>query len=589
MVEVLVMTKLVGKYSAFLLLGIIIVLVSLGVGAYRTANQATLSQLEFGGDTTSSEYRAALTTEEVLKRYSEIIPLIGLGFLKLGIGFAIATIVMNLRATGESARSSFKKAGQEIHQMRPPFFARNFARFLVLGILIELVAVIVMIGWMFTGMTLIDLRFAGEQGSPDWEQIALLDKTFGILAEPLEGLGVAFLIGGIAFGLATIVGNLGMQAAVLPEKLKALVSGSKEAAISRPPQVVPKKWLRVTILGMLITASGLIPLALVRVYSVHQGDKVLEKMIAFTWETWMFVGIATLLFSIGFWLLIIIKYLRAQRSNLNKSIGEIIAQKAPPIESPLGITKAVPYFLVAGLLWMLVFFWVFNVLRAVAGFNVLNGPVLEQDFIAQNTLGMLVRPGKAIGLALLFTGIGLALMTIVINLRLTAFMLPGAFAKIVNAIKGERPEAEMQQKESMLSMSVATRKLFLGILIGVIIVVIGTFPLALTRMANAEVYLAERFSIAGASADFDVSLLSAGAQQALQTQLMLEHFIGPWVAVGIGTIFFLIGKFFGTIVGFVKGRRQLISEGVESAVYYAVEATKSTKRKASSSARTHGD
>ena len=51
---------------------------------------------------------------------------------------------------------------------------------------------------------------------------------------------------------------------------------------------------------------------------------------------------------------------------------------------------------------------------------------------------------------------------------------------------------------------------------------------------------------------------------------MLEHFIGPWVAVGVGTIFFFIGKFFSTIVGFVKARHQLISEGVESAVYYVV-------------------
>ena len=573
------MTKLIGKYSAFLLLGFIIVLVSFGVGAYRTANQANLSQLEFDGDTASSRYRAALTTEEVLKRYSEIIPLIGFGFLKLGIGFAIATIVMNLKATGESARSSLKKAGQEIPQMRPPFFARNFTRFLVLGILIELVAVVVMIGWMYTGLTLIDLRFAGQQGSPDWEHMAQLDKTFGILAEPLEGLGVAFLIGGIAFGLATIVANLGVQATVLPKKLKALVSGSKEEATSKPPRVVPRKWLRVTILGMLITASGLVPLALVRAYAVYQGDQVLEKMIAFTWETWMFVGIATLLFSIGFWLLTIIKYLRAQRSNLSQSIGEMTAQKVPPIESPLGITRAVPYFLVAGLLWMLVFFWVFNILRAVAGFNVLTGPVLEQDFINQNTLGMLVRPGKAIGLALLFTGIGLALMTIVINLRLTGFMLPGAFAKIVNAIKGEKLEAVIQQGESMTPIDLAPRKLFLEIVIGVIIVVIGTFPLALTRMANAQTYLTERYAveiIGGTS--FDVSLLSAGVQQALQTQLMLEHFIGPWVAVGVGTIFFFIGKFFGTIVGFVKGRRQLISEGVESAVYYALESKRSKKK-----------
>ena len=55
---------------------------------------------------------------------------------------------------------------------------------------------------------------------------------------------------------------------------------------------------------------------------------------------------------------------------------------------------------------------------------------------------------------------------------------------------------------------------------------------------------------------------------------MLEHSIGLWVALGIGTIFFFVGKFFSAIVGFVKGRRQLISKGVQSAVYYVMEKSK---------------
>jgi len=55
---------------------------------------------------------------------------------------------------------------------------------------------------------------------------------------------------------------------------------------------------------------------------------------------------------------------------------------------------------------------------------------------------------------------------------------------------------------------------------------------------------------------------------------MLEHFIGPWVAVGNGLIFYYIGRFFSTIVGFVQARRQIISEGVESAVSYYLEKEK---------------
>lgn len=593
------MNRLIGKYSAFLVLGIIIVLVSFGVGAYRTTNQATLSQLEFEGDTTSSAYRTALTTEEILKRFSEIVPLLGLGFLKLGIGFAIATIILNLRATGENARASLKKAGQEIAEIRPPFFARNFSRFLVLGIIIELVAAGVMVGWMITGLRLIDLEFADQTSSEAFLQTTIFDKTFAALAEPIEGLGVAFLIGGIAFGLATIVANLGMQATILPKKLTALASGKVKSEMPRLTQLIPKKVLGTTVLGMIITASGLIPIAVIRAVNVstleslifdgdtssatYQNTKVMETIIGFTWETWIFVGIAIMLFSIGFWLLTIIKQLRAQRSNLGNAVSEITGQRVPSIEPPLGITKSVPLFLVAGLLWMLIFFWGFTIVRDISGLTVLTeefagrvgSELFKQNTITQTILGELVRPGKAIGLALLFTGIGLTLLTIVINLRLTALMLPGSFTKIVNAIKGEATSKDAQAEESTVNpMSLAPRRLFLGILVGVMIVVIGTFPLALIRINYTEIFLTEK--LAGITN-------SNAFQTGLQTQLMLEHFIGPWVAVGTGLIFFFIGRFFSAIVGFVKGRRQLISEGVESAVYYALETKKSKKKESSSS------
>ena len=52
---------------------------------------------------------------------------------------------------------------------------------------------------------------------------------------------------------------------------------------------------------------------------------------------------------------------------------------------------------------------------------------------------------------------------------------------------------------------------------------------------------------------------------------IVERMIGTTVSLGVGTIFFFIGMFFSTIVTFVSGRRALISEGVESCVYYAAE------------------
>ncbi len=572
------MEKMVEKYDFFLLLGLALVLIGLIVGVYRTANQAILSQLIFAGDTTSASYRTALTTEAMTLRFLEIVPLYGLGFLKLGIGFAIATIVLNLRATGQSAREDFKNAGMKLPEFTPPFYGRNFIRFLVLGILVETVAVIIMFGWMGTGLQLIELQFAGQTNSAAYLQTAILDKTFGELAEPLEGLGVALLISGIAFGLATIITNLRMQATVMPKKLTALAEG-KDIEMKMPGLLVPKTLVWTTVLGAIIVTSGLIPLAFIRVANAvtlenlkfagdtssaaYQSALVTETIIGLAWETWMFVGIATMLCSIAFWLLTIIKWLRAQRTNLGETVTNVTGHKVEPIEPQLGLAKLVPFFAIAGLLWMIAFFGL-NIWRVVVALDVLSAqfagnPVPEQSFILRATLGQLVRPGKANGLGLIFIGIGLALLTIVINLRFTAFMLPGSFMRIASGIKGEKTDPPMAM--AMDPMSLAPKRLFYGILLGAIIIAIGTV-LALVRMANTEIALSQ--VLAGIP---DV----ATYQTALQTQLMLEHFIGPWAATGTGTIFFFIGKFFGSIVTFVKGRRQLISEGVQTCTYYAAE------------------
>lgn len=89
-------------------------------------------------------------------------------------------------------------------------------------------------------------------------------------------------------------------------------------------------------------------------------------------------------------------------------------------------------------------------------------------------------------------------------------------------------------------------KLFIGILVGVEIALLGTFPLILFRIGT------------------HLTGMTTAAN-------MYKAFIGPWVSVGIGLIFFMIGMFFSTIVGFVKGRRAIISEGVQTCVYYTLE------------------
>ncbi|MFQ5832242.1 MAG: hypothetical protein ACE5H4_06050 [Candidatus Thorarchaeota archaeon] len=496
------MDGLVKRYRSILILGFLVVVVSFVVGIFRLLNQVTIAELGRIGDTDSTVYLAAVTTEAVLLAYAEIVPLFGLGILKLGIGFAIATIVMNLRATGKSARTSLAKINKQPPEVHPPLFARVFTELLVIGILVELAAVFLAIGWMAAGAGIID---------------AGLGHTFEVLAEPLEGLGVSLLIGGIALGLAAIVLNLSRQALVLPGRLIEIATG-KESKTDDFQKLFPKWNLMVTYLGMIITATGLVPLAFIRL-SVDMPTPL--------WENWMFIGIGTMLFSIAFWLLTIIKWIRAQRTNLGKAVGESAGIDVPEIEAPLSTTRGVPVLAVVGLLWMITFFGL-----AVLFANGVIGPY-----------GPLVRPGKAIGLATIFLGIGLALITIVVNLRLTAFMLPGSFSKIVSVIKGEKVEGAPGIPVAN-PLSLAPKKLFLGIVLGAIIAALGTFPLAWIRAM-------------------------VGSGDALF--FIVERMIGTTVALGIGTIFFFIGMFFSTIVTFVAGRRTLISEGVESCVYYAAE------------------
>ena len=38
----------------------------------------------------------------------------------------------------------------------------------------------------------------------------------------------------------------------------------------------------------------------------------------------------------------------------------------------------------------------------------------------------------------------------------------------------------------------------------------------------------------------------------------------PWILFGMAVIFFAIGRFFTTIVGFVEARRMIIAEGTEA-------------------------
>ncbi|MHA1943069.1 MAG: hypothetical protein ACW96M_01605, partial [Candidatus Thorarchaeota archaeon] len=85
---------LVKRYRTILKVGMLLVTLSFFVGIWRLFNQVAIEQYHLLGDTLSEAYLIVEAVEAVLHAYAEIVPLFGLGILKLGIGFAIATIVM---------------------------------------------------------------------------------------------------------------------------------------------------------------------------------------------------------------------------------------------------------------------------------------------------------------------------------------------------------------------------------------------------------------------------------------------------------------------------------------------------------------
>ncbi len=95
--------RLIPKYPTFLIIGIVIVAVGLFMLlASRDALIAVWVDKFFDGETGDGLFKAAQQADQALGHTLTIWFFLGMSFIMLGIGFAIATIVRNLRATGAS-------------------------------------------------------------------------------------------------------------------------------------------------------------------------------------------------------------------------------------------------------------------------------------------------------------------------------------------------------------------------------------------------------------------------------------------------------------------------------------------------------
>ena len=575
--------RLIPHYPAFLVTGMAIV--ASGLFLLLAAQDALIAvwvNKFFDGETEQGLFKAAQTAEKVIDHTLTVWFFFGLSFIKLGIGFAVATIVRNLRATGRLSLDAFASTGlpeAESSRWDEPWFGRYFTRFLVSGILLVGFFFLLTLWWDANLVLLKSAEFSGRTAGAAYNTLLMTERVLGAVISGGKFLGEGLLIFGILTGLATIIWNLSFQARNLPELTRRVLrpDGTNQGAeLSRP--YLPGTLVKLGIAGLVVVSLAT-PLAFIRAGfsawalgrqfqgSISEIAIRLEGVLSKTIDPVTTMGLAILFFTIAFLLLDIIHWLREQRREFGKAVADLSdgTIHRPLVEPSLWPTRLVSPLAVFGL--FVVGFFLFT----MTGVHSLNyNSVLSFQFAGatdselyqsalrlDRVLGPIITSTRMIGIASIFLAIGLALVTIVINLRATALLLPAGFSKLIAVARGEKPEAE--DLTVYQPMALAPWNLFWPLLLGALVVVSGALPIGILHGWSIHRMLGEQFTGAGtlgATSDlFESAFLAAN---------LFDASLVPWMLFGMGIILFSVGRFFSTIVGFVEARRMVTAEGTEA-------------------------
>lgn len=577
--------RLIPNYPTFLTIGLVIVLSGLFVLlAGRDILISIWVDKLFDGNTDDGLFKAAQTAEQVIGHTLTIWFFLGLSFIKLGIGFAIATIVQNLRVTGRLSLSSYASAGldeaqRELDLFEEPWFGRMFTKFLFAGILLLGFFFLLTLWWDVNLIFLKDAQFDGRTSGFSYEFYLMVERVLGAVIFGGKFLAEAFLIFGILTGLATIIWNLSRQARNLPELARrALDTNNPNRGAPLAGPVVPSALLKLGFLGFVVLAlafplalvrSGFIGLALGRQFEGGISETALrwEGILSRTIDPLTNLGLGILFFTIALLLLVIIRWLGEQRrayGDLSADVtGNTVARTAE--EPALWPARLVAPFAIFGIFVIGFFFFTMTGVRDL-NFNHLLSLQFSGDTVSgayqsalrlDRLLGPIIGAVRFIGIASLFMAIGLALVAIVVNLRATALALPQTYSKLIGIASGASPDDDDDtEPERFNLMDLAPWNLFRPLLVGVLIVVSGTLPVVILHGWSINRMLGEQFAgagVAGATSDlFESSFLASNLFGASLT---------PWMLFGMGIILFSVARFFTTIVGFVEARRMVMVEG----------------------------
>ncbi len=565
--------KMFERYPMFFAIGLAIIAVSLLLMGWRQVNEQTRLAEIFAGrgpPSPSSVYLAADRLDLALVHVIEQLIFVGLAFLKLGIGFSIAVIVLHLKETGQKGLSSFRQAGvlADLPPMEEPWFTK-FPKFLLAGFSIVV---------FFFAFSLV---WAYNEYVP-FGDVVTTRMTLEAIIKPGKMIGTALLLLGIGSGLATIVWNLRVQSHALPRFAVAAVRKKKANGNQLMPETAfPRALFAPLILGLAVVLTAYVPVAAVLAWNRYAnlssagwssvGAQSLEVILEHWIESYVLVGVSLLVFGIGFWLLAIIGTLRAQREQFMRALADLSGTKPPTMAPPVRALRVIRVLLVLGLATVLgslalTVAWIEAGLAAVQAGS-------ASAILADHQWEAFVKPFKFSGLGLIFLGIGLALSVIVINLNLLSMLLPGVFARFAEANQGRVPKP--LDVPNINPMKLFPRKLFMGILVGFLVVVTATFPFGWPlRVGTFAVFLGENLTT------------NLAAQSALSLERFLEHFILPYKLTGLAIIFYAIGRYFTTIIGFVRARKAIVGEGIASiAAFHTEPASSPPEAPSSGSAR----
>ena len=575
--------RLVPKYPAFLIIGLLIVVS--GLFLMTTARDVPIvvwANKLFDGDTDQTVFRASQTADQVIGHTLTVWLFLGLSFLKLGIGFAIATIVRNLRATGKRALDAYGTAGVagiDAGRLKEPWFGRHFTKFLFAGILVMGFFFLLTIWWDTNLVLLKNAEFDGRTSGAAYNTYLMTERVLDPLICGGKFLGEGLLIFGILTGLATIIWNLSLQAQVLPNLTRTALQPDRARDWTESIRPAGSAvLLKLGVLGFLLMALAT-PLALVRSGfvgwvlgrqfegSISETAIRVEGLLARSIDPLINMGLGLLLFTIAFLLLNIIRWLREQRQGFGTMVSEVSegSVSQPAVETSLWPERLVTPLAIFGMFVIGFFFFTMTGVRSFNFDSMLNlqfageidASTYQNAFRLDRMLGPIISATRFIGVASLMLSTGLALVTIVINLRATALLLPAGFTTIIAVSRGEQAEEEDLTVHD--PMSLAPWDLFRPVLVGAALVVTAALPMVILFAVSIHRMLEEQY--AGLA---EPGLMSGLYKSSFLAVNLYGASLQPWMLFGMAFIFFSIGRFFTTIVGFVEARRMVIVEGVEA-------------------------